>query len=115
MAHKTPRLGPREKGIAVRTLPVWLQWTVVFTVLGIGGWVVYPALDPFEPIANKPGLMGIRQEIFGPTTRKGLERPRAIEFNGNITGTAMSSDNSVSVTIIGVAAPAANGNVLNGT
>jgi hypothetical protein len=74
MAHETFRLEPREKGIAMRTPAMWLQWTVIFTVLGIGAWLAYPAIDPFEPIANKPGLMGLRQEIFGPRTlSRGLE------------------------------------------
>jgi len=58
-----------------------VQWVVVFTVLGIGAWVVYPAIDPFqpEPIREQTGLMGLRQEIFGQAMpHKGLDpRPKA--------------------------------------
>jgi len=65
----------------MRTPAVWLQWIVVFIVLGIGAWVVYPAIDPFETTAKKPGLLGVRQEIFGSKTPgRGLERAAAINF-----------------------------------
>jgi hypothetical protein len=28
--------------------PIWFQWTVVFVILGLGAWVAYPAVNPFE-------------------------------------------------------------------
>lgn len=56
----------------MRAPAVWLQWTVVFTILGTGAWLVYPAIDPFVLTANKHGLLGLRQEFFSPnTSRKG--------------------------------------------
>jgi len=74
----------------MRAPATWIQWTVVFTVLGIGGWIVYPAIDPFEPTANKPGLMGLRQKIFGPATPQQGNVPRAkSETVASATGLAL--------------------------
>jgi hypothetical protein len=32
----------------MRAPSIWFQWTVVFVILGLGAWVAYPVIDPFE-------------------------------------------------------------------
>jgi hypothetical protein len=56
----------------MRNVANWIQWTVIFLILGSAAWFVYPEIDPFESSGEAPPCMRLKQTVFrAPTTRAG--------------------------------------------
>ena len=70
----------------MRNIANWIQWTVIFLILGSAAWFVYPEIDPFESSGEAAPYMRLsrrsskRSRIYGketqraPTTKAGRSR-----------------------------------------
>jgi hypothetical protein len=48
----------------MRSVANWIQWTVVFLILGAAAWFVYPEIDPFESSGGVPPYVRLKQTVF---------------------------------------------------
>jgi hypothetical protein len=48
----------------MRAPAIWFQWTAVFVILGLGAWVAYPAIDPFESSGGISTFMRLKRAAF---------------------------------------------------
>jgi len=45
----------------MRSPAIWIQWTVIFLVLGAVSWIAYPEIDPFKGTAGLSDLLRQKQ------------------------------------------------------
>lgn len=48
----------------MRNIANWIQWTVIFLILGSAAWFVYPEIDPFESSGEVPPYVRLRRTVF---------------------------------------------------
>jgi hypothetical protein len=48
----------------MRNISNWIQWTVIFLILGSAAWFAYPEIDPFELSGEVPPYMRLNQRSF---------------------------------------------------
>ena len=48
----------------MRNIANWIQWTVIFLILGSAAWLVYPEIDPFEFTGEVPQYVHLKQTFF---------------------------------------------------
>ncbi len=48
----------------MRNVANWIQWTVIFLILGTVTWFVYPEIDPFESSGVVAPYARLKQTVF---------------------------------------------------
>ena len=54
----------------MRSPAIWIQWTVIFLVLGAVSWIAYPEIDPFKGTAGLSDLLRQKQAASWNTEPK---------------------------------------------
>jgi hypothetical protein len=66
----------------MRNAANWIQWTVIFLILGSAAWFVYPEIDPFESSGEVPPYMHLKQSVFKAETNLWKTNPASPNHKG---------------------------------
>lgn len=59
----------------MRSAGTWLQWTVIFLILGSAAWFVYPEVDPFESTGEVSPYVRLKQTVFKAESNRWITNP----------------------------------------